>query len=195
MLNPRGGGSAVPPPGGLYLAHHSPFDDAAVVSTTASRAGIAGSRCPARCRRSTRPACDTGSLPLALSLAQREASRLSRERQAASGDPLHHRRNLQVHLWTRNGRRTAEDFSARPSSVNALEALETLVDRRTQFGRSLRSQVRRQRERSRCGRPFRCCSSAARHIGLIPTYVTSHWAWLKRRGRSSGARRGRHLFG
>ena len=124
----------VPPPGGLYVARHPPFDDAAVVS--APPAGLK----------------DLGVEPdvhVAAGLpAAREAFRvLRRWYNARQAGFLVDVRRFQVirciidaifrSICGKNWTRAEEDFAERPSSPDALEALETLVDRRTHFGHRL----------------------------------------------------------
>ena len=133
-------GVTVPPPGGLYLAHHSPFDDAAVVSAPAPRVGLQdlGVR-PDVDVRPGRPAVQEAFRLLRLWHNARQAGYLVDVRRLqvirCITDAIY--KSICGEKWTK----AAEYFAARSLSALALDALETLVDRRTQFGRSLRSQV------------------------------------------------------
>ena len=183
-------GLTVPPPGGLYLARHSPFEDAAVVSTPASRVGLQdlGVR-PDVDLRPGHPAIQEAFRLLCLWHNARQAGYLVDVRQSqvirCIIDAIF--RCICGENWTK----AAEDFSARPSSAHDLEALETLVDRRTQFGRSLRLQVHANESDQDVADHF--AAAARRHAISTDRDLCQFALDLAETQRAaSGARRGRH---
>ena len=128
----------VSPPGGLYVAEHPPFKDTAVVSAPPSGLNDLG----------VEPEVHVAAGPPAIRKAFLVLRLWHKARQAGF---LVDVRRLQVirciinaifrSICGKNWTRAEEDFAKRPLSPDALEALETLVDKRTQFGRSLSRQV------------------------------------------------------
>ena len=183
-------GLTVPPPGGLYLARHSPFDDAAVVSATASQVGLQdlGVR-PDVDVRPGRPAIQEAFRLLRLWHSARQAGYLVDLRRVqvirCIIDAIF--KSICGGRWNN----AAQDFAAGPFSAHSLEALETLVDRRTQFGPSLRSQVHAHESDDDAADHF--AASARRH-GISADSDLCHFAlglaeMLKA---TNGERRGRH---
>ena len=183
-------GLTVPPPGGLYLARHSPFDDAAVVSAPAGQVELQD--------LGVQPDVDVR--PGQPSI--QEAFRLLRLwHDARQAGYLVDVRRLQVirciidavfkSICGKNWTKAAEDFSAQPLSAHALEALETLVDKRTQFGRSLRSQVHANESDHDVADLF---AVAARRHGIRADADLCQFALglAETLRAASGARRGRH---
>lgn len=127
----------VAPPGGLYLARHTPFEDAVVVSAAPTGLEDLG----------IEPDVDVQAGPPAV----REAVGLLRlwhtARQAGFLVDVR-RRQVTRRIFNAifksicgaNWARAEEDFAARPSSPDALGVLRSLVDRHTRFGRALASQ-------------------------------------------------------
>ena len=123
----------VPPPGGLYLARHPPFEDAAVVSAPPRRAGLQD--------LSIEPDVHVPAGPRAILKAFRLLRLWYNARQAGF---LVHIRQRQVNrsiinaifrsMCGENWARAEEKFAKQPFSQHYLETLETLVDRRTDFG-------------------------------------------------------------
>ena len=127
-------------PGGLFLARHPPFVDAAVVSAPPPRVGLQDLGVQANVEI-------PGGQP-----ALQEAFRILRfwhdARQAGFLADVQRRRvtrciiNAIVNrVCGKKWARAEEVFAQQPTSQYSLEALEALVDRRTQFGRHLRRQV------------------------------------------------------
>ena len=132
---------AVPRPGGLYLARHPQFDDAAVVSAP-----------PARLKARLK---DLGIEPdvhvLAGAPAVRQAFDLLRlwhnARQVGFLVDVRRRQVTQCifdaifrRICGANWARAEKEFAERPSSPDSLEALQNLVYRHTDFGRRLAEQ-------------------------------------------------------
>ena len=140
-------GFIVPPLGGLYEAKHGRFEDAAVVSAPrAPRSGLKGLGVTPKVHVAAgKPAVREAFQVLRLWYNARHAGFLV--------DVRGHQvirciidaiiRSVCGENWTR----AEEDFTARPSSPDTLQALETLVDRRTQFGPSLGQQVGNENDR------------------------------------------------
>ena len=130
-------GQTVPLPGGLYLARLPPFADSAVVSAPPPRAGLRD--------LGVEPDVDVPVGPPAL----RDAFALLRlwhgARQAGFLANVRQRQVVRSivnaifrTMCGRNWAKAEETLAERPTSQAALQALEMLVDRRTQFGRVLR---------------------------------------------------------
>ena len=130
----------VPPPGGLFLARHPSFVDAAVVSAPPPRVGLQ--------HLGVQPDVEIPGSNPALQVAFRLLQFWHGARQA--GFLAGVRRGRVTHCiinaifngvcgkrWTS----AEKTFAQRPTSQDSLEALETLVDKHTQFGRRLRRQV------------------------------------------------------
>ena len=130
----------VPPPGGLFLASHPPFVDAAVVSAPPPRAGLQHLGVQSDVDiPGGQPALQEAFRVLRVWHGARQAGFLAgvRRRQVT-------RCILNAIFNTVCGKKWAkaeEVFAQRPTSQDSLVALETLVDRRTQFGRRLRRQA------------------------------------------------------
>lgn len=131
-------GFAVEPPGGLYIAEHQPFVDAAVVSTPPAGLENLG----------VEPEVHVPSGPPAV----RQACQLLRlwhnARQA--GFIVNVRRQqvtrcifsaIFMSICGENWIAAERKFSARPSSPDSVETLHNLVDKRTDFGRRIVSQA------------------------------------------------------
>lgn len=127
----------VPAPGGLFLARLSPFADAAVVSAPPPRAGLQD--------LGVEPDVDVREGPPAL----RDALRLLRlwhgARQAGFLADVRQRQVIRSivnailrRMCGMNWAKAEEALVEQPPSQAALQALEVLVDKRTQFGRILR---------------------------------------------------------
>ena len=86
----------VQPPGGLYVARHAAFDDAAVVSAPPAELKDLGVEPDVHVAPG--PARDSRGLRSTPPLVQRQTGGFSRRRQAASGDPRHLQRNFEQHL-------------------------------------------------------------------------------------------------
>lgn len=128
-------GRTVTPPGGLFLAHHPPFSDAAVVSSSAPRVGLQD--------LGVEPEVDVAAGP-----ALREAFRLLRiwheARQAGFLAGTRQRqviRNIVDAIFKTvcggNWARAERSFIEQPTSGHALSVLKSLVHKRTKLGRPL----------------------------------------------------------
>ena len=133
-------GQTVPPPGGLFLVRHPPFADSAVVSAPPPHASFQD--------LGVKPVVDVPEGPPALRDAfallrlwhgARQAGFLAnvRQRQVIRGIINAMFRMMCGQNWAR----AEEALAERPRSQAALQALETLVDRRTHFGRVLRQHL------------------------------------------------------
>ena len=127
------------PPGGLFLARHPPFADSAVVSSPPSRPGLQD--------LGVQPDVDVPGGPRALRSAFRLLGLWHDARQAGFLADVRQRQVIRSIIdaifrtmcgknWARGERRFAE----RPMSGDTLQALETLVDKHTQFGQRLSRQ-------------------------------------------------------
>ena len=132
-------GFTVPPPGGLYFARHRSFCDAAVVSAPPRPAGLQ----------------DLGvepdvHVPAGLPAIRNAFLLLHQWHNARQVGFLVDVRRRRVtccifneifrSMCGKNWARAEEDFAERPFSPDSLEALEILVDKRTDFGRRLSRQ-------------------------------------------------------
>ena len=124
----------VPPPGGLYLARHPPFEDAAVVSAPAKGLKELGVR-PDVHVPAGRPAIQEAFRLLYLWYNARQAGFLVAIRchQVINSiiDAIFE--SICGEKWTK----AVENFDAQPMSPASLETLEALVDKRTRFGHHL----------------------------------------------------------
>ena len=130
----------VPPPGGLFLASQSRFADAAVVSAPLPRAGLQNLGVqPDIDISGGQPALQEAFRLLRVWHGARQAGFLAgvRRRQVTSCIVNAIFKSVCGKRWTR----AEEVFAQRPNSRDSLEALEALVDKRTQFGKRLRRQA------------------------------------------------------
>ena len=125
----------VQPPGGLYVARHAAFDDAAVVSAPPAGLKDLGVE-PDVHVAPGQPAIRDAFLLLRLWFNARQAGFLVdvRQRQVTRSIFNAILRSICGQNWVK----AEEDFVERPLSPDTLDALENLVDRHTHFGRSLR---------------------------------------------------------
>ncbi len=125
----------VQPPGGLYVARHAAFDDAAVVS--ASPAGLKELGVEPEIHVAPGlPAIREAFLLLRLWFNARQAGFLVGVRQHQVTRSIFNA--ILSSICGQNWARAEEGFVERPLSPDTLDALENLVDRHTRFGRSLR---------------------------------------------------------
>ena len=130
----------VRPPGGLFLARHPPFVDAAVVSAPPSKVGLQN--------LGVLPDVEPPGGQSALQEAFRLLSFWHSARQAGFLADVRRRRVTRCiinaifnSVCGKKWAKAEEIFAQRPTSQYSLEALENLVDRHTQFGRRLRLQI------------------------------------------------------
>lgn len=130
----------VQPPGGLFLASHPPFVDAAVVSAPPPRVGLQ--------HLGVQPVVEIPGGQSALQEAFRLLSVWHGARQAGFLADVRRRRVTSCIINAIFSRvcgtkwaKAEEAFAQRPTSQDCLDALETLVDRRTKFGTRLRRQT------------------------------------------------------
>ena len=123
----------VPPPGGLYLARHPPFDDTALVSAPPRRAVLRD--------LGVEPDVQVPAGPPAIRKAFRLLRLWHNARQAGFLVDVKRRQVTRSiinaifrSMCGKNWARAEEDFAERPLSPGSLAALETLVDKHTQFG-------------------------------------------------------------
>ncbi len=130
-------GFTVPPPGGLYLARHPPFDDAAVVSAPPAGLKDLGVKPDAHVAAGL-PAIREAFLLLGRWSSARQVGFLVdiRRRQVTRCIVNAIFRSICGKNWAR----AEEEFSEQPLSPDTLSALKTLVDKRTHFGRRLNRQ-------------------------------------------------------
>ncbi len=130
-------GFTVPPPGGLYVARHPPFDDAAVVSAPPVGLKDLGVEPHAHVAAGA-PAIRKAFLLLHLWYSARQAGFLVDVRQRQVTRCIFNA--IFRSICGKNWARAEENFGEQPLSSATLESLETLVDKHTQFGHSLNRQ-------------------------------------------------------
>ncbi len=125
----------VQPPGGLYLARHAAFDDAAVVSAPPAGLKDLGVEPNVRVAPGL-PAIRDAFLLLRLWFNARQAGFLVDVRQRQVTHSIFNA--IFSSICGQNWVKAEKDFAERPLSPDTLDALENLVDRHTRFGHSLR---------------------------------------------------------
>ena len=125
----------VQPPGGLYVARHAAFDDAAVVSARPAGLKDLGVEPDVHVAPGL-PAIRDAFLLLRLWFDARQAGFLVDVRQRQVTRSIFNA--ILSSICGQNWVKAEEDFGERPLSPDTLDALDNLVDRHTRFGGSLR---------------------------------------------------------